>query len=76
MLRGVALVLTPFRRGKPANSLSNLRNSRSRVLTPFAVRRFDATARTDVNGGVPTRESLCAHDPALALLLRRTYVVV
>ena len=30
---------------------------------------FDATVRTDVNGGVNTRTKLRAHDPALALLL-------
>ena len=34
---------------------------------------FDATVRTDVNGGVNTRRKLCAHDPALALLLAVTY---
>jgi hypothetical protein len=34
---------------------------------------FDATARTDVNGQVSSRARLCAHDPALALLLRHAY---
>jgi hypothetical protein len=34
---------------------------------------FDATARTDVNGHVSSRARLCAHDPALALLLRHAY---
>ena len=34
---------------------------------------FDATVRTDVNVGVNSRARLCAHDPALALLLRYAY---
>ena len=34
---------------------------------------FDATVRTDVNGGVNTRTKLRAHDPALALLLASVY---
>lgn len=34
---------------------------------------FDATVRTDVNNGVNSRARLCAHDPALALLLRHAY---
>lgn len=34
---------------------------------------FDATIRTDVNGGYNTRAKLEAHDPTLAALLKRVY---
>lgn len=34
---------------------------------------FDATMRTDVNGGLNTREKLRTHDPALALVLLSAY---
>ena len=34
---------------------------------------FDASVRTDVNASVNSRARLCAHDPALALMLRHAY---
>jgi hypothetical protein len=34
---------------------------------------FNATTRTDVNGGINTREALLAHDPALASLMEQVY---
>ena len=34
---------------------------------------FDATVRTDVNQAVNSRARLCAHDPAIALLMRHAY---
>ena len=37
------------------------------------LRRSDATVRTDVNGGINSREKLRRHDPALAVLLLGAY---